>query len=698
MPLSASQTRWKGPEMLNQIFVVLTAIVAVSFLLSGIDDFFIDAFYWIRLVYRKLFLGRRIRPIRQQVLGSIPEKWTAIWIPAWHENEVIDKMITHTIECMNYKNFDIFVGTYPNDQATQDAVDSVRIRFPQVEKIVCPNPGPTNKADCLNWVFQGMLLTEQRKGIHYEIIVLHDSEDIAHPLELKLFNWLIPRKDMVQLPVIPLERPASCWTAGTYLDEFAENHLKDLLVRERLTKVIPSAGVGTAINRAALNQIATQRKNELFNINTLTEDYEFGQGFSKLKRTGILAQFTVARTQTVMRGWWRKRKEVRVVHERVAVREFFPDRFRLAVRQKSRWVLGISLQGWKNLGWPPGGWMKYMLYRDRKTLYANVINALGYLVILYWLVNGVIYGWGRGPNLVGSRWISYVIVADTFLMAHRLIQRFVSVARISGWYQAFLSIPRVVVGNAINFVATVMATKQFFVSERSGKRVEWKKTAHVFPSTAQLMQHRRRLGDLLLENRLITLTQLQSALLAQQKHGKKLGEVLKNMGYISERDLLAVLSRQLSVPVGSIDFRSVDQEWLRKLPRNTAETLLALPLHILNGSLEVACADPARPGIKKQLEELKGCSVSMRLASESNLRLAISNAYLSQDGQAGPLLGELLVETRAITTLDLNRALSIQKISGHKLGEILQDLGLISPEMLTAALRKQEMSQYVSEK
>lgn len=683
--------------MLHEAFIVLTAIVAVSFLLSGIDDFFIDSYYWIRLLYRRLFLSQRIRPVRQQDLCSIPEKWTAIWIPAWHESEVIGKMVSHTIASMNYQNYDIFVGTYPNDQLTQDAVESVRIKYPQVQKIVCANPGPTNKADCLNWVFQGMLLAEQEKGIRYEIVVLHDSEDIVHPLELKLFNWLIPRKDMVQLPVIPLERPAGCWTAGTYLDEFAENHLKDLLVRERLAKIIPSAGVGTAVNRAVLDELAAQRKNQLFNINTLTEDYEFGFGISRMNRTGILAQFSVARTQTVIRGWWRKRKVIREVRERVAVREFFPDRFRLAVRQKSRWVLGISLQGWKNLGWPSGGWMKYMLYRDRKALYANIVNALGYLIILYWLVNVCIYGWGRGPRIVESRWVSDVILADTFLMLHRLLQRFVAVVRISGWGQAFLSIPRAVVGNVINFVATAIATKQFFSAERSGKRVEWKKTAHVFPSAAQLMEHRRRLGDLLLENRLITLAQLRSGLQTQEKNGKKLGQVLMQMGYISEEDLLAVLGRQLAVPFDSIDYRTIDRKWLQMLPRETAGELLVLPLHVSNGVLEVACADPAAPGIKKQLENLMDHAVSLHLASESNLRFAISRAYLLRDGDAGPLLGELLVEARAITPSDLDRALQAQKTSGRKLGEILQDLKLISPEMLTETLRQQEIAQLTSE-
>src|SRR6202051_886547 len=121
-PPSASQTRWRGPEVLNEAIVVLTAIVAVSFLLSGIDDFFIDAFYWTRLVYRKVFLRKKIHPVRQQVMCGIPQKWTLIWVPAWHEHEVIDKMLVHTVESLSYQNYDIFVGTYPNDRATQDVV------------------------------------------------------------------------------------------------------------------------------------------------------------------------------------------------------------------------------------------------------------------------------------------------------------------------------------------------------------------------------------------------------------------------------------------------------------------------------------------------------------------------------------------------------------------------------------------------
>src|SRR5579863_4137379 len=117
-----------------------------------------------------------------------------------------------------------------------------------------------------------------------------------------------------------------------------------------------------------------------------------------------------------------------------------------------------------------------MMYRDRKALLANIVNALGYATIAYWLGNVCVYGWGNGPNLVQSRWVWMMVLADTILMVHRLIQRFVAVVRVSGWGQAFLSIPRVVVGNAINFCATASAGWLFFSASQSGKKLEWKKT------------------------------------------------------------------------------------------------------------------------------------------------------------------------------------------------------------------------------
>jgi len=672
--------------MILRLFVVLNVIVAVSFLLSGLDDLFIDVYYWLHRFYRKLFLRRKIHPVTKTDLVRNPEKWTAVWIPAWHEHEVIDRMLHNTIESLAYSKYDIFVGTYPNDIETQLAVESVCERYSQVNKVVCPNPGPTNKADCLNQIYQAMLLIEKERGVHYEVVVMHDAEDIIHPLELQFLNWLIPRKDMVQLPVIPLEMPAWKLTAGTYLDEFAENHSKDLFVRERLGPVIPSAGVGTGFSRALLDDVAQVRGSRLFNIDTLTEDYEFGFSLLRFNRRGILAKFTVLRHQMFTRGVWRKRQEVRQVRELIAVREFFPDRFRLAIRQKSRWVLGISLQGWKIVGWQGGFWGKYMLYRDRKSLITNVINALGYLVLGYWLVMLLFQPRSHIFLLVPSKWIWNVILADTFLMINRLVQRIVAVYGVAGWKQALLSVPRAVVGNAINFCATVVALYQFAVAHRTGRTVAWRKTAHAFPRVEQLREYRRRLGDLLLENRLVDAAQLREALASQKENGEKLGEVLQRMGYVTEEDLLAILAQQFGVSVCSIDYRMIEPGWLQRLPRQVAEAKLAVPVAFSDGVYEVACATPSQE-LKHEFEELLGNPVRQSLAGENDLRFAICRAYLSAEGTVGQPLGELLVSAGMINRKQLEHALLVQERTRQRLGEVLQDLGLVSPQVIAAALR-----------
>ena len=63
-----------------------------------------------------------------------------------------------------------------------------------------------------------------------------------------------------------------------------------------------------------------------------------------------------------------------------------------------------------------------------------------------------------------------------------------------------------------------------------------------------------RIGDLLVENGLITAEQLQHALSEQRKLGSKLGRTLIDLGMVSENDMLQLLSRQLAIPL--IDLRS----------------------------------------------------------------------------------------------------------------------------------------------
>lgn len=527
----------------------LLAFVSIAFLLSGLDDCFVDICFWFSEIRQRLLGQKQNQGVTTDLLLSNIEQPVAIMIPAWDESAVIRRMLENTLRRLKYSNYHVFVGTYPNDEATEREVEVIREKFANVHRITCPHDGPTNKADCLNWLYQGIQLYEKEQKILFQIFVMDDCEDIVHPFYLKLFNHLIPDNDMVQVPVYPLEVPWYQFTAGHYLDEFAENHTKDIRVRQTLSGGIPSAGVGSAFSRKAMQSMAHQNNNQVFNVESLTEDYEFGVSLAQLGLQGIFCKYSVKEGHTRHGS---SDSPAQRLTSTVAVREFFPTRFWQAVRQKSRWILGISLQGWKNMGWKGTAGQRYWFFRDRKGILTNQISVLAYSVLAVLLIvqlfPSISPGSYRYPNLiVDHSWLWYIIWADTAFLAIRSCQRALIVQHTFGWKQAFLSFPRQIWANVINSAAGSRALYLFVRSQITGKAIAWDKTAHVFPSEEELRAYPRKLGDLLLERRLINMKQLDEALLIQKqtKQTKRpLGAIIIGMGLMREDTLVHLLGIQ----------------------------------------------------------------------------------------------------------------------------------------------------------
>ena len=94
----------------------------------------------------------------------------------------------------------------------------------------------------------------RRSAAPAKAIVLHDAEDVVHPLELKLFDRLIERAGLGPAAGGSADRSRiRAGSRGHYADEFAEAHMKELVVREAVGAAIPLAGVGCAIERVALS-------------------------------------------------------------------------------------------------------------------------------------------------------------------------------------------------------------------------------------------------------------------------------------------------------------------------------------------------------------------------------------------------------------------------------------------------------------
>ena len=104
---------------------------------------------------------------------------------------------------------------------------------------------------------------------------------------------------------------------------------------------------------------------------------------------------------------------------------------------------------------------------------------------------------------------------------------------------------------------------------------------------------RKRLGDLLVEEGIITEAQVEQALAAQKSTGRKLGDALIELGFLSEQQMLSFLSQQLAIPLIDLSRAVVDVEAVQLLPEVHARRLRALVIGRQGDALRVAMSDPA---------------------------------------------------------------------------------------------------------
>jgi adsorption protein B len=440
-----------------------TLFAACGFLLLGVSDVAIDLIWIARTLWRRCTIYRRFERACADTLpppdrpGSL-----AVFVPAWDEAGVIADMLRNSLRTFDHSDYRIYVGCYPNDPATIAAVGSIgdgRVRL-----VVGPVPGPTTKADCLNRLWEAMIADEASEGRRFKAVVLHDAEDIVHSAELRIFDLLIERFDLVQLPVLPLIDPNSRWIAGHYADEFAESHGKELVVREALGAALPSAGVGCAFCRDALDEIAESSGGRPFDAESLTEDYELGL---KLRPIGGTAAFV--------------RLKAAAGRPMVVTREYFPGTRAAAVNQKARWMVGIALSGWDRLGWNGGLAERWMRLRDRQAVLASLLLFAGYLALVLWTLLFVVRALtGFEPRSISPELV-LLLQFNLMLLLWRLAMRFTFVTRAYGWREGLRSVPRVVVSNIIAMMAARRAVFRYLSIRRSGGP-SWDKTTHAFPA------------------------------------------------------------------------------------------------------------------------------------------------------------------------------------------------------------------------
>ena len=136
-----------------------------------------------------------------------------------------------------------------------------------------------------------------------------------------------------------------------------------------------------------------------------------------------------------------------------------------------------------------------------------------------------------------------------------------------------------------------------------------------------------RLGELLVNQRLITRDQLDEALAFQKANGGRLGSCLVKLKYVQEDDLTNALSRQYGIPCINLSYFEMDPEVIKLLPRDVALKYQVVPLSKVGTALSIAIADPNNVVALDELKFMTGLHIETLVASESQVREALERAY-----------------------------------------------------------------------
>ena len=165
---------------------------------------------------------------------------------------------------------------------------------------------------------------------------------------------------------------------------------------------------------------------------------------------------------------------------------------------------------------------------------------------------------------------------------------------------------------------------------------------------------RLRLGELLVEAKVITAEQLEQALALQKTDGRRLGTLLVEAGFVNETQLTQILSQQLNAPWVSLYHIDFSRQLLNMIPRDVAEKFCLVPIYVRNvrgqgNTLYVAMDDPTNEDALRACSAHAGLPVRAMIAPPSDIRSAIRVYYGGRSSMASiPAIEEVAARPASI--------------------------------------------------
>lgn len=138
---------------------------------------------------------------------------------------------------------------------------------------------------------------------------------------------------------------------------------------------------------------------------------------------------------------------------------------------------------------------------------------------------------------------------------------------------------------------------------------------------------RKRLGEILREENIITEEQLQIALARQKETNERLGQALVNLGFVDQLTVLKVLEAKLGIPLVNISRRMLEPEVVKLIPEQLAQKYKVIPIEKNGDRIVLAMSDPLNVMAVDDVRITTGCDVEPVVAFENEIDDAIATYY-----------------------------------------------------------------------
>jgi len=144
-------------------------------------------------------------------------------------------------------------------------------------------------------------------------------------------------------------------------------------------------------------------------------------------------------------------------------------------------------------------------------------------------------------------------------------------------------------------------------------------------------KHPQKLGEILVHYKIITPEQLEEGLEIKKNREKRIGEILIDLGRVTQDEINWVLGKQLDLPYIQVNIGSIDIQLSKNISEDTLRKFKAIPIMELNDELVIAMADPTDEEAIEAIKEITKRKLKYVLASFKNIDETINQIFHHKD-------------------------------------------------------------------